>query len=115
MERRGIAWRRTWTDSLNAALHKLRETPAPSAKIPRCQRLAQIALWADVDLGTTEAQWPDRAEFFAEMKRNFPGIEQPAQNITGQIRKLDLSGLEVHQQALALVFTELKRYAVENP
>ena len=113
MDRRGIAWRSGFVNQLEPALMKLREPlPDEPAKTSRCQMLAQISLWLDVDLGLQEKDWKDREEFLRLMEERFPATAEQGRILAKELGTANLADKDVHRKHLQLVFARLKAFAV---
>ncbi len=113
MDRRGIVWRSGLVNQLEPALVKLREPLADEpAKTPRCQMLAQISLWLDVDLGLQEQDWKYRQDFLSLMEARFPAVAEQGRILAKELGAANLADKDVHRKQLQLVFARLKLFAV---
>ena len=113
MDRRGIAWRSGFVSQLEPALVKLREPLSDEpAKTSRCQMLAQISLWLDVDLGLKEKDWKNREEFLRLMEERFPAAAEQGRILSKELGAANLADKDVHRKQLQLVFARLKLFAV---
>ena len=113
MDRRGIEWRRGFVNQLEPALEKLRDPlPDKLANTSRCQMLAQISLWLDVDLGLEEKDWGHRSEFLRLMNERFPNAAEIGRILSRELGAANLADKEVHRKQLQLVFGRLKEFAV---
>ena len=73
MDRRRIHWRPAWIRETEPALRQLeKDVGRPQDKVPVCQKLAQILLWVDVELGLTVKDWPMRDRFLELLAKRFP-------------------------------------------
>lgn len=80
MRTRHIDFLPFWIRSLTAALDELNRPAVETAtqKPNRCQRIARLALWVDVDFGLTDNDWPRRLELLQALRMRFPDLEQQA-------------------------------------
>ncbi len=109
LELRGIEYRRYWLTNLERALAGLstpRTQPAGA-----CQQLAQIALWVDVALGLTSAEWPDRDPFLDAMLKRFPEIETAARSIEALLRDSPMDAQPRYRAALMRTYGVLSVHA----
>lgn len=113
MDRRGIEWRSGFVNQLELALAKMKEPlPKEPAKTPRCQMLAQISLWLDVDLGLKEKDWSHREEFLQLLGKRFPAVAEQGRILSKDLADVNLADKDVHRRELQRVFTQLKGFAV---
>lgn len=115
MDMRGIEWRSGFIDQLELALAKMKEPlPTEPAKTPRCQMLAQVSLWLDVDLGLKEKDWIHREEFLQLLGKRFPAVAEQGRILSRELAAVNLADKDVHRRQLQLVFTQLKGFAVTH-
>jgi hypothetical protein len=116
MSRRGIGYLQPWTADLEAALSTLESAGGSRFQPPpRCQALAQVALWVDVSLHLDRKRWPSAPRFLDLLAERSPGLRPVASGLVEYLRKTDLAGHAAHRAALQYVFDKLKSYALSLP
>jgi hypothetical protein len=74
-----------------------------------CDYVARLALWLDVSLGLTEADWPQFTEFLVLMARAFPDLTPIAADLRDRLKGQDVSNPRVYGQALEQTAAAAKR------
>jgi hypothetical protein len=98
MDARGIPQLPYMIPNLERALKELEKSqPAP---VPRCQKLAQLALWIDVRLGLNEEQWGELPRFLDLMQKNYPELAGVAGEICEYLESKDVSDAGQYREAV---------------
>lgn len=108
LDRRGIDHRTFWIRSLDRILDAKFTPPSGDSTRRRCLEVRQIAELVDVRLGLTAEQWPALPRYEERVRRYFPGIEAATSRLTNYIRSHDVSRLDIHRDAIPVVFAELR-------
>ena len=111
MDRRQIAWRPHWLETLELALAQLLKQK--SEPQPGCQAATQLALWIDVKLSLSAASWPRFDAFEKAMAANFPDLGEPAASLAKRLAATDLTGKIAYRQALQFTFDTVKAAALQ--
>ena len=115
MDRRRIHWRPAWIRETEPALRQLeKDVGRPQDKVPVCQKLAQILLWVDVELGLTVKDWPMRDRFLELMAKRFPEAVRIAEPLADGLRNAQLLDKPVHRASLVNVFEVLRNFAISQ-
>jgi hypothetical protein len=109
MDRRGIDHRSHWIKALERSLDFHEKQPAGKAE--PCETVREAALWMDVRLGLSEAQWGDKARYENALRRRFPAAGRQVDEMTAWLKDKDLADKAVHREALGFVFERLRRAA----
>ena len=117
MDRRGIIWRPGLVRQFIPALEKMAQDDQDDQhpQVPRCQRLAQVLLWLDVELGISDKDWDQRIRFLNLMEKRFPEVAIKGKQLAAELAKLDLRDKQVHRQELVRVFESLKKFVLSQP
>jgi hypothetical protein len=88
---------RTWADG--EGMRRARQEP--------CLALRQLAEWVDARMGPAPEQWSGMRDYEAEMRRIFPGLEEPAAALEHVLRAREVSDHQQHREAIEAVYTIL--------
>lgn len=115
LDRREIGHRSYAVESYAAALALMRRQEDGAglrqARRDVCVALRQTALWVDARLGLGTAHWPEFAEYEAEARRVFPGIEEHVGEIETLVGSAALEDPEEAKAALESVAGRLRGLA----
>jgi hypothetical protein len=106
MQDRSIPHLSYWLPNLERSLEELEK--APSGPVPRCQKLAQLALWIDVRLGLTPETWEHLPRFLELMEKNYPELAPYAREICAYLSERDVGDREEYQRALEFSLRRFK-------
>jgi hypothetical protein len=102
-----------WIRTLESALEQMtKQSGDEAATADRCQHVARLALWVDVDLGLTDREWPHRKAMLAALRKSFPLLEDDETEIAAMLRRRNLRDYPSYRDALRSVFLRVQR--VEN-
>lgn len=115
LSRRGVAHAVYAAASFQAALAAMKKLPDGEglrlARRDPCRALRQVAAWVDARLGLDAEAWPDLANYEAESRRLFPGLEEAVGSIQADLHGADSADPEQGQAALARVAAKLRGVA----
>ena len=115
LDRRQIQWRPAWIRGIEPALTQLeKDVDRTGDKVPVCQKLAQILLWVDIELGISSKDWPKRTRLLELMAIRFPEVASIAEPLCDGLRNAQLLNKQVHRAALVSVFGVLKQFAISQ-
>ncbi len=112
MRRRGIDFIPYWVRNLRAQLEALEAGgPEPFRSIPVCRQMAMLTQWIDARLGLSAESWEDYERYELAMARSFPHLREPAGEIAGMLRGIELSDLQRYTAALRAVLLKMSALA----
>jgi hypothetical protein len=118
LDRREIGHRGYAVESYAAALAAMRKREdgegLRQSSQDRCLALRQVALWVDARLGLGAEDWPDFAQYEAEARRVFPGLEEHVGVIEALVRAAALDDPEEAKAALEAVAGRLRKVGAGN-
>lgn len=113
MKRRSIDYIPWMTAILDPVVTRLRSS-APMTE-SHCDHVARLAMWLDVSLGLTEADWPRFTEFQVLMAQAFPDLTPIAADLRDRLKGQDVSNQLVYGQALDRTAAAAKRLRTQAP
>ncbi len=109
MSRRGFAWRDYLAPNLEETLARIERHEPSAPPAPPCQRAWQIALWVDVRLGLSTADWDRRDRFLDACGRAYPGLRALTDELCERVAAADLNDRDQYRRTLEWVEDRLTR------
>jgi hypothetical protein len=114
MRRRGIDFHPYWIRNLQAQLEALeRAGPQAFRSLAVCRQMALLTQWVDARLGLSAESWEEFDRYQEAMARSFSHLEEPAEQIAGMLRNVDLSDVEAYTAALRAVLLKMWALATD--
>lgn len=117
LDRRGIGHRGYAAESFAASRVAMKQREdgegLKQARQDACLALRQVALWVDARLGLAAEDWPDLAQYEAEARRVFPGLEEHVSAIEALVGAAALDDPVEAKAALEAVAGRLRKLAAD--